>query len=166
MCVWWWCVWGGATYLCCKPLPPATTTFTHIATAAAGIAATANWVANAAVAQTFLSLTLRLGASGAFRIYAVVAAAGFAWAWVFVPETAGLTLEAVQQLFAGEESADESPSGGGGGKSGVLGGLWVWRWQERGPKRRGSDDGREAAAEGGDGYTSGGGLRPPGGGGG
>lgn len=45
----------------------------------AGIAATANWVSNAAVAQSFLTLTQRLGGSGAFGLYACIAAAGFGW---------------------------------------------------------------------------------------
>ncbi len=59
----------------------------------AGIAATANWVANSAVAQTFLTLTRVLGGSGAFGLYCAIAVCGFGWAWACVPELQGLSLE-------------------------------------------------------------------------
>lgn len=55
----------------------------------AGLAATANWVSNAAVAQTFLTLTALLGGSGAFFLYAGIACVGFAWTWAVLPETNG-----------------------------------------------------------------------------
>jgi hypothetical protein len=54
-----------------------------------GVAVTANWSANALVAQTFLSLARALGAAGVFWLYAAVAAAGAAWVYVALPETAG-----------------------------------------------------------------------------
>lgn len=95
---------------------------------AAGIAATANWLSNAAVAQTFLTLTQKLGGSGAFYCYCAIAAGGFAWTYRFLPETNGLSLEQVQQLFGG------GPGGEGGSRAGGGGGG-------REPKWRGSDDG-------------------------
>ncbi|PRW45452.1 Inositol transporter 1 [Chlorella sorokiniana] len=93
---------------------------------ATGIAATANWVSNAVVAQTFLTLTQRLGGSGAFYLYCGIAAGGFAWTYRFLPETNGLSLEQVQRLFAGTGGSD----GGGSLASG----------SGREPKWRGSDD--------------------------
>ena len=64
---------------------------------ASGVAATANWVANAAVSQTFLALTASLGGSGTFWLYAGVALAGMAWVFVVLPETKG-ALSAVKEL--------------------------------------------------------------------
>ncbi|KAL4419136.1 hypothetical protein ABPG77_002649 [Micractinium sp. CCAP 211/92] len=99
---------------------------------ATGLAATANWVSNAAVAQTFLSLTALLGGSGAFFLYSGIACAGFAWTWASLPETNGLTLEQVQQLFGGDaaQHSGRAPAGSG------VGGAWAGR--ER--KQRASDD--------------------------
>ena len=82
------------------------------------------------MAQTFLTLTRVLGGSGAFYLYCAIALCGLGWAWAFLPETMGLSLEEVQRLFGGAAP----PAGGGGGR-------------ER--KRRASDDasgGLEAAA--------------------
>lgn len=56
---------------------------------ASGAAATSNWVANAVVSQTFLTLTLHLGGSGAFWLYASIAAVGLVWVYVMLPETNG-----------------------------------------------------------------------------
>ena len=75
----------------------------------AGIAATANWLTNAAVAQTFLTLTRALGASGTFWLYAAVACLGGAWAWAWMPETKGLALEDVEELF--RRRAGAGPAG-------------------------------------------------------
>jgi len=60
---------------------------------ASGAAATANWVANMVVAQTFLALTRALGGSGTFWLYAAVAAAGAVWAHLSLPETKGARAE-------------------------------------------------------------------------
>jgi hypothetical protein len=84
------------------------------------------------VAQTFLTLTQRAGGSGAFFLYSTVACAGFLWAWAFLPETNGLSLEQVQQLFGGGEAGDSSGSS-----------SWP-PWREC--KRRASDDGGEEEA--------------------
>ncbi len=56
---------------------------------ACGVAATANWLTNALVAQTFLVLTGALGGSGTFWLYAVIAAAGTVWAHFAVVEIQG-----------------------------------------------------------------------------
>ena len=56
---------------------------------ASGAAATCNWLVNAVVSQTFLSLTLKLGGDGTFWLYAGVAAAGMVWVYFALPETNG-----------------------------------------------------------------------------
>ncbi|CAL8471078.1 g10620 [Coccomyxa elongata] len=66
---------------------------------ASGAAATANWVTNAAVAQTFPVLTHALGGSGTFWLYAGISAAGAVWAFFSLVETQGLSLEEVQEMF-------------------------------------------------------------------
>lgn len=68
---------------------------------AVGLAGLTNWLANAAVAQTFLSLLHALGPAGTWAAYAGVAALGWAWAHAFVPETKGRSLEQIQAAFEG-----------------------------------------------------------------
>ena len=57
-----------------------------------GLAALANWTTNAVVSYTFLPATRQLGASTTFGIYAVLCAAGGAWAAGALPETKGAAL--------------------------------------------------------------------------
>jgi MFS transporter, SP family, solute carrier family 2 (myo-inositol transporter), member 13 len=78
---------------------------------ASGIAGTANWLTNGVVSQTFLSLVTSMRASGTFGIYAAIAAQGFIWAAVFLPETKGLTLDEVQQIFAQRAHRGQSARG-------------------------------------------------------
>lgn len=83
---------------------------------------TTNWVGNALVSATFLSLTdSALGTAGTFCVYAVIAAIGWVLLYVFMPETKGIPLELAELLFARDgdpvdEDMDgddeESPSGG------------------------------------------------------
>lgn len=40
-----------------------------------------------------------LGGSGTFSLYACIALAGTIWVWAVLPETKGLSLEEVQDLF-------------------------------------------------------------------
>ena len=56
---------------------------------ASGAAATANWLANAVVSQTFLVLTQHLGGSGTFWIYTAVSLGGLLWMFHALPETNG-----------------------------------------------------------------------------
>lgn len=56
-----------------------------------GVAVTANWAANALVANTFLSLSHAMGGSGVFWLYASLAACGAIWVLFALPETAGAT---------------------------------------------------------------------------
>lgn len=137
-------------WLLCLPISPASHCLptgpsllpSPLARTPTGIAATANWVSNALVAQTFLTLTRTLGGSGAFYLYACVACAGLLWTYRFLPETNGLTLDQVQHLFGGSDAGGSSSSRNSGGP-GSGGGSWLWSgggWER---KRRASDDGGE-----------------------
>lgn len=64
-----------------------------------GIAATSNWVANALVASTFLTMFRLVGGSGVFWLYGVVAVVGMVWVGVVLPETRGLSLEEIQGML-------------------------------------------------------------------
>jgi sugar porter (SP) family MFS transporter len=59
----------------------------------------ANWVSNLVVALTFLDLAGLMGHAGVFVLYASLTFAGVAFAYFLVPETKGLSLEAVQALW-------------------------------------------------------------------
>ncbi|KAJ2623224.1 hypothetical protein GGF44_005336 [Coemansia sp. RSA 1694] len=73
---------------------------------AGSIATATNWTSNFIVSVTFLTMTLHITASGTFWLYAGILLVGIFLVHLFVPETKGLKLEDVQQLFVG---------GGGGG---------------------------------------------------
>jgi sugar porter (SP) family MFS transporter len=60
----------------------------------------ANWLANLVVALTFLDLAGLMGHAGVFLLYAALTFAGLVFAYLLVPETKGLSLEAIQDLWA------------------------------------------------------------------
>ena len=64
-----------------------------------GIATSVNWISNLIVSLTFLSLIDALTAQGAFWLYAGVAGVGFLWLYIALPETKGLSLNEVVDLF-------------------------------------------------------------------
>ncbi|CAI0544973.1 unnamed protein product [Linum tenue] len=64
-----------------------------------GIAATANWISNLIVAQTFLSLTEAIGTDMTFLLFGIVSVVGFFFVIVFVPETKGLPIEEVEKML-------------------------------------------------------------------
>ncbi|MDD5086027.1 MAG: sugar porter family MFS transporter [Candidatus Omnitrophica bacterium] len=66
---------------------------------AMSLATVANWGFNMIVAATFLTLTQRLGASGAFWFYGVMAIGGLFFTYFFVPETKGHTLEDIEKYL-------------------------------------------------------------------
>ncbi|XP_066396729.1 probable inositol transporter 2 [Miscanthus floridulus] len=68
-----------------------------------GAAATANWVSNLAVAQSFLSLTEAIGTSWTFLIFGGLSVAALAFVLVCVPETKGLPIEAVEKMLERRE---------------------------------------------------------------
>jgi len=68
-----------------------------------GAAATANWVSNLAVAQSFLSLTQAIGVAWTFLIFGGLSVAALAFVLVCVPETKGLPIEEVEKMLERRE---------------------------------------------------------------
>ena len=64
-----------------------------------GIAATANWISNLIVAQSFLSLTQAIGTSWTFLIFGVISVVALFFVLIFVPETKGLPIEEVEKML-------------------------------------------------------------------
>ncbi|XP_026393099.1 probable inositol transporter 2 isoform X1 [Papaver somniferum] len=64
-----------------------------------GIAATANWISNLIVAQSFLSLTEAIGTSWTFFIFGVISVNALLFVLVYVPETKGLPIEEVEKML-------------------------------------------------------------------
>ena len=60
----------------------------------------ANWGANLLVALTFLNLTEVLGRPGIFFVYSGLTFAALVFAYALVPETKGLSLEAIEVLWS------------------------------------------------------------------
>ncbi|KAI7821529.1 hypothetical protein BC939DRAFT_204566 [Gamsiella multidivaricata] len=77
---------------------------------ASGMATACNFAGNLVISLTFLTLTQRITATGTFWLYACILV--IAWLFVFflVPETAGLNLEAIQELFRTESPSDSGPT--------------------------------------------------------
>ena len=67
-----------------------------------GITTAVNWMSNLVVSMTFLTVVGAMGTSGAFLFYTVLAAAGLAFFFVFLPETRGVSLEETETLFSAE----------------------------------------------------------------
>jgi len=68
-----------------------------------GAAATCNWITNAVVSQTFLTLIQHLGGSGTFWLYAVVALAGAVWVYSALPETNGEQSPTMSTIFPNDQ---------------------------------------------------------------
>jgi sugar porter (SP) family MFS transporter len=66
---------------------------------AEGTAATFNWASNLIVSLTFLTLVEKLGASSTFLLYAIASVASWLFAYYFVPETKGRTLEEIEAFW-------------------------------------------------------------------
>ena len=66
---------------------------------AEGTAATFNWASNLIVSLTFLTLVEKLGASSTFLLYAVASVASWFFAYCFVPETKGRSLEQIEAFW-------------------------------------------------------------------
>lgn len=70
---------------------------------ALSVATSVNWVSNLIVSFTFLSIIDVLAPYGAFWLYALIAACGLVYLWRELPETKGLELEEIQQIFERRE---------------------------------------------------------------
>ncbi|XP_010460814.1 PREDICTED: probable inositol transporter 2 isoform X2 [Camelina sativa] len=66
-----------------------------------GIAATANWISNLIVAQSFLSLTEAIGTSWTFLIFGVISVIALFFVVVCVPETKGMPMEEIEKMLEG-----------------------------------------------------------------
>jgi len=66
---------------------------------AEGTAATFNWASNLIVSLTFLTLVEKLGASSTFLLFAIASVASWLFAYYFVPETKGRTLEQIEAFW-------------------------------------------------------------------
>lgn len=64
-----------------------------------GIAATANWISNLIVAQSFLSLTEAIGTSWTFLIFGIISVVALFFVLICVPETKGLPIEEVEKML-------------------------------------------------------------------
>ena len=60
-------------------------------------ATVANWSSNFIISLTFLSLVSLFGTNGVFFIYALIGLLSLIFVWKFVPETKGLSLEAITE---------------------------------------------------------------------
>ena len=87
-----------------------------LAVRARGMAAAtiANWLANLVVALTFLDLVDGIGRTGVFLLYAALTVGAFVFARALVPETKGLTLEAVEAIW--RRRAGDGPAASGGAR--------------------------------------------------
>jgi SP family galactose:H+ symporter-like MFS transporter len=72
---------------------------------AEGTAATFNWASNLIVSLTFLTLIEKLGASSTFLLYALASVASWFFAYYFVPETKGRTLEQIEAFWRARHRA-------------------------------------------------------------
>lgn len=70
---------------------------------ALSVATSVCWVTNLLVSFTFLSIVDTLSVYGAFWLYASIALFGFGYLWKELPETKGLELEEIQQIFERRE---------------------------------------------------------------
>jgi SP family galactose:H+ symporter-like MFS transporter len=75
---------------------------------AEGTAATFNWASNLIVSLTFLTLVEKLGASSTFLLYALASVASWLFAYYFVPETKGRTLEQIEAFWRARHRAHQT----------------------------------------------------------
>ena len=71
------------------------------------IGALSNWLFNAIVTFTFLSLINWLKPEGAFWLYAGIGILGLVWGYYFIPETKGVTLEEIEEHWRAGKSPRE-----------------------------------------------------------
>lgn len=74
---------------------------------ALSLATSVNWFSNLLVSFTFLSVINALAPYGAFWLYAAIAAMGFVYLYRELPETKGLALEEIQQIFERQDKYEK-----------------------------------------------------------
>ncbi|KAF8923815.1 myo-inositol transporter [Dissophora ornata] len=77
---------------------------------ATGMATACNFAGNLIISLTFLTLTQRITATGTFWLYAGILVIAWFFVYFMVPETAGLNLEAIQELFRRESATESGPT--------------------------------------------------------
>lgn len=77
---------------------------------ATGMATACNFAGNLVISLTFLTLTQRITATGTFWLYAGILVIAWLFIYYLVPETAGLNLEDIQELFREDSVLDSSPT--------------------------------------------------------
>ncbi|BGP33421.1 hypothetical protein JCM10296v2_005222 [Rhodotorula toruloides] len=92
-----------------------------------GIATAVNWSANLLISSTFLHLASAITPAGTFALYSLISLAGWIFTWRYLPETKGLSLDEVRELFEREVGVDgttPTPSASRGGEASyhVVGG--------------------------------------------
>ena len=110
----------------------------HLRTAGTSYATSTNWICNLGVSLTFLTLTEAITKAGTFWLYAGVCVLSFFYCYWQLPETRGLSLEAIEDIFVrrcGHGYAPLRPTGDGGG-----GGAAATAGAERG---KGGESGQE-----------------------
>jgi sugar porter (SP) family MFS transporter len=78
----------------------------HIRGVAMSISTFALWIASALLVQTFPFLIKGLGTHGTFWVYGVICILGFVFVWRKLPETKNKTLEEIEALLDGKNTAD------------------------------------------------------------
>jgi hypothetical protein len=78
---------------------------------AVAVATAANWFAAWLVSQFFLSLVDLISEAGTFWLFAGCCAITYVFVSRFTPETKGLSLEAVEQLWGDPEAVRQAVSG-------------------------------------------------------
>ncbi|KAL7212497.1 hypothetical protein ACSBR2_015231 [Camellia fascicularis] len=64
-----------------------------------GIAATANWISNLIVSESFLTLTQVIGTSWTFLMFGVISVVALFFVLICVPETKGLPIEEIEKML-------------------------------------------------------------------
>ncbi|XP_042442709.1 polyol transporter 5-like [Zingiber officinale] len=78
----------------------------------ASLGAAMNRLMSGAVTMSFLSLYKAISIAGSFYLYAGIAAAGWLFFFIFLPETRGRSLEDMEELFGKKGKAAEIQKGG------------------------------------------------------
>jgi len=79
---------------------------------AASISTMVVWISTLLVTLTFLTMVHAVGVAGAYWIFAGMSALAFVFIFLMVPETAGKTLEEIQELWHPHQKRINGPTVG------------------------------------------------------